>query len=130
IVAARREGARHERPEARNTETLGTRVTHAGLALDVMPCRTRTGIEQHTDDGKIDPGAGARRRIAARQCAIELGGAIDATCLEMTPAAVIGNVQIGIAATRYGVHACGCDVEAERTDDVGGRGWSVVRRGD
>ena len=74
-----------------------------------MPCRTRTGIEQHTDDGKIDPGAGARRRIAARQCAIELGGAIDATCLEMTPAAVIGNVQIGIAATRHGVHACGCE---------------------
>ena len=81
----------------RHTQTLGSAEALARGCFQVVPVRTRTGVEQHADHGKVDHGAGTRLRVLCREPRFELGFAVHAAGLEMTPSAVVRDAQVGVA---------------------------------
>ena len=74
----------------------GQGVEH--LAFGVVPARAGAGVEQHTDHRQVEVHTRALGAVTALQQRVEFSPAFDATGIELAPAAVQRNVQVGIAA--------------------------------
>ena len=96
ILVAGKEPA-DERVEAGHREPFGAGEGLSAGRFDIFPVGASAGVEQHADDGQVDHGVGAQRRVLAPEQAVEFGLAVDAAGFEVAPAAVEGNVQFGIA---------------------------------
>jgi hypothetical protein len=83
-----------------DAEALGTPVVVDRARLTVAPRRAGTGIQQHADDGEVEVRAQALCIRPALQSAIELALAVHPSRGEMSPAAVIGNVELPITTPR------------------------------
>ncbi len=96
-VGGERSRAKHV--EACHGEALGAREGEAAVSFAVAPAITGAGVEQHAHGRQVGGHAGALEAIgvAARR---ELAPTVDAAGREMAPAAVIGNLQVGIGLAR------------------------------
>ena len=91
----------HERAKACDRQALRAREALPGFRFDKTPGRPGAGIQQDAHHGQVDAGAYALGGAASGERAIELCLAIDAARLEVSPAAMVRHVQIGIATARY-----------------------------
>jgi hypothetical protein len=80
--------------------------------LGVLPLRSGPGVEQHAHDRQVDLGPRAVQRAAAGKTGVELRTAIDTAGLEVPPAAVQRNAQVGKAPADHRLHARGHVVQA------------------
>jgi hypothetical protein len=110
-----RERSRAKHVEARDGKAFGARERETARAFAVAPAVARAGIEQHAHGCEVDGHARALEAIsvAARR---ELAPTVDAAGGEMAPAAVIGNLQIGIGLARDVGHVGGNRREAARVE--------------
>ena len=116
VVRPAGKGAADEQVEARQGEPLRARVGLAGAALVIAPVGSGAGVEQHADDGEIERGAAHGGGVRPIDRLGDRRPAVDAAGGEMAPAAVEGNVEIGISGTRGGHHLVGAGVEAIAID--------------
>ena len=72
------------------------------------PASARPGIEEHRDDGEIDPGPS---RLVLVGPGRDLRCAVDPSGREMPPSAVVGHVEIGVAPSRDLDDAADCLVQ-------------------
>ena len=85
------EGAIGEHVEARHRQPLGAHEGLSGRGLAVGPQATRTGVEEHRHDGKIDAPARHFFRWQTLQPFGQPGPAVPSAGLEMPPARMEGD---------------------------------------
>ena len=96
IVGIAREAARDERIEARHGQPFGAPMRLAAGGVAVAPVGTGAGVEQHADHAQVEADARLVVGAAAIEQAIELLGAVDAAGIEVAPAAVQRDPQVGV----------------------------------
>ena len=87
-------------------EALGTRKNVAGPAFAVAPGVACAGIEQDADHCQVDRGTRPFDRSGIDSVR-ELAPAIEASGREVTPAAVVRYIEVGIGAARHLRHVIG-----------------------
>ena len=102
LVRPRREGTGREGAQRRHRQAFRARQALAGLGLVVMPVGAGAGIEQHADQREIDARTRQAGTAERAQQRVDLVLAVDAAGLEMAPAAVIRDLQVGESPARQG----------------------------
>ena len=96
LARARGEGTCEEKPEARDSEPLGTREECLALGFAIAPALARPGVEQHARHREIDAAARHLRARSSRQAPCGLLPALDPARREVAPAAMVGDCEGGI----------------------------------
>ena len=99
VARRRRTAPAREHVEAGDGKSLRAREGEAGLAVAVAPGIAGPGVEQHAHRRQVDGDARAFERVCVDPRR-KLAPAIDAADGKMPPAAVIGNLQVGIGVAR------------------------------
>ena len=109
------EPAADEAVPAGDGQALGTPVARpcAVTLLDETPVRTRPSVEQHADQREIDHRAAALGEVTVGEQRVEVAAPVVSTGLEVVPAAVYRDIEVG-------------EADAGDLGDVGGRGVQGV----
>ena len=95
IIWIGRKRARREHVEARDREPFRSAELLPGIVFRIAPALTRAGVEQDAGDRQIDTDTRQLLRFNG-QLAAEIAPSIDAAGRKVSPAAVVGDVEIRI----------------------------------
>ena len=84
--------------EAGHRQSFGPAIGAARRRLDVLPVGPGAGVEQNADEREVDHAVGTHAVGHVAQQPVEFAAAVHAAGLEVPPAAVERDLQLGIAA--------------------------------